>query len=199
MESMVDLTEDVNPMPVQPAVSEERILGMASESQMASTESAEISSSNIAESEFCLNIEADCAPEFKVEDNNSETHHRPQITSEDISTKRDREDETNCSVCLEPWTNSGEHRIASLGCGHLFGKSCILKWLGERRTCPSCNKVCKRAEVRDIYVSNVIAMDSAELDSVRQELNREKKARRKAEEELGKFMMQNQLLQAKPP
>ncbi len=39
-------------------------------------------------------------------------------------------------------------------------------------------------------------MDSAELVSVRQELSRETKARRKAEEELGKFMMQNQVLQA---
>ena len=26
-----------------------------------------------------------------------------------------------CSICLEPWSNSGVHRIASLKCGHLFG------------------------------------------------------------------------------
>ena len=27
----------------------------------------------------------------------------------------------SCSICFEPWTNSGSHRIASLKCGHLFG------------------------------------------------------------------------------
>ena len=26
-----------------------------------------------------------------------------------------------CSICFEPWSNSGNHRIASLKCGHLFG------------------------------------------------------------------------------
>ena len=38
-------------------------------------------------------------------------------------------------------------------------------------------------------------MDSSELVSVRQELQKERKARRKAEEELGKYMMQDQVLQ----
>ena len=201
MELMVDLTEDVNPVPVHSASSEEQTLGMASDSQPVGTEFAEgISESNTDEAinEICLNTEAECGPELKVEEYNPHNHtiSGPRTTVDDTSTKRDREEETNCSVCLEPWTNSGEHRVASLGCGHLFGKSCIMKWLGERKTCPSCNKICKRSEVRDIYVSNVIAMDSAELVSVRQELSREKKARRKAEEELGKFMMQNQVLQA---
>uniref|UniRef100_A0A2C9LU30 RING-type E3 ubiquitin transferase n=1 Tax=Biomphalaria glabrata TaxID=6526 RepID=A0A2C9LU30_BIOGL len=29
----------------------------------------------------------------------------------------------NCSVCLEPWTTGGEHRVTCLKCGHLFGMS----------------------------------------------------------------------------
>ncbi len=197
---MVDLTEDVNPVSVHPALSEERTLRTTSDdSLLVSAESASMLTSNIENSnQVYPNIEAGSGPELKVEEINPENCAgiRPQATAEDTNTKRDREDETNCSVCLEPWTNSGDHRVASLGCGHLFGKSCILKWLGERKTCPSCNKICKRSEVRDIYVSNVVAMDSAELVSVQQELNRERKARRKAEEELGKFMMQNQVLQA---
>lgn len=28
----------------------------------------------------------------------------------------------SCIICLEPWTNTGKHRICSLKCGHLFGK-----------------------------------------------------------------------------
>ncbi|XP_064114020.1 E3 ubiquitin-protein ligase RFWD3-like isoform X2 [Macrobrachium nipponense] len=26
-----------------------------------------------------------------------------------------------CSICFEPWANSGAHRLASLKCGHIFG------------------------------------------------------------------------------
>ncbi|CAC5413882.1 E3 ubiquitin-protein ligase RFWD3 [Mytilus coruscus] len=40
------------------------------------------------------------------------------------------EDEGNCCpICFEEWTSSGNHRLASLKCGHLFGQSCIDKWL----------------------------------------------------------------------
>jgi len=27
-----------------------------------------------------------------------------------------------CSICFDEWTNSGQHRIVSTPCGHLFGK-----------------------------------------------------------------------------
>ena len=46
-----------------------------------------------------------------------------------------------CTICFESWSNSGEHRIASLRCGHFFGKSCIEKWLrGSGTACPNCNE-----------------------------------------------------------
>ena len=32
-----------------------------------------------------------------------------------------------CSICFEPWSNSGNHRIASLKCGHLFGHKYVLR------------------------------------------------------------------------
>ncbi len=34
-----------------------------------------------------------------------------------------------CSVCMENWTSKGGHRIVSLACGHLYGESCIAKWV----------------------------------------------------------------------
>ena len=150
---------------------------------------------HLAEPEIKYSDAVKVEPKVSVPD--SIPNNGPVAAAEDLSSKRDREDEATCTICLDPWTNSGEHRVASLGCGHLFGKSCIQKWLGERKTCPSCNKVCKRTEIRDIFVSNVVALDSAELVSMRNELQRERKARRKAEEELGKYMMQNQVLQVR--
>lgn len=33
----------------------------------------------------------------------------------------DAPDDECCSICLESWTSTGNHRICSLRCGHLFG------------------------------------------------------------------------------
>ncbi|KAA8590432.1 hypothetical protein FQN60_014366 [Etheostoma spectabile] len=34
-----------------------------------------------------------------------------------------------CSICFEAWTTAGEHRLSALRCGHLFGFTCIQRWL----------------------------------------------------------------------
>jgi len=78
----------------------------------------------------------------------------------------DDDSHDQCIICHEDFDNCGDHKVASmyhvkelflfvscphpdgfgncqivsLSCGHLFGNSCILKWLSERKTCPSCNK-----------------------------------------------------------
>lgn len=31
-----------------------------------------------------------------------------------------------CPICLEEWTNSGQHRLVATDCGHLFGKMFVL-------------------------------------------------------------------------
>lgn len=44
-------------------------------------------------------------------------------------------EEETCSICFEPWTNSGAHRLVCLKCGHLFGEACIERWL---KSVPKC-------------------------------------------------------------
>ncbi len=41
----------------------------------------------------------------------------------------DEEDGQTCPVCFDAWSNSGSHRVVSLKCGHLFGQSCIERWI----------------------------------------------------------------------
>ena len=54
-------------------------------------------------------------------------------------------------ICLEPWTNSGRHRLCSLRCGHLFGRQCIDRWLAAGRVkCPQCNAPAKRRHSRSL-------------------------------------------------
>ncbi|XP_044444556.1 E3 ubiquitin-protein ligase RFWD3-like [Triticum aestivum] len=43
-----------------------------------------------------------------------------------------------CSVCMEPWTCEGLHRICCIPCGHVYGRSCLEKWLQENAKCPQC-------------------------------------------------------------
>ncbi|CAN0572944.1 unnamed protein product, partial [Ectocarpus sp. 12 AP-2014] len=43
------------------------------------------------------------------------------------------QDGERCSICLDPWTSKGKHRICALLCGHLFGQSCIERWLKVSR------------------------------------------------------------------
>ncbi|XP_010543439.1 PREDICTED: E3 ubiquitin-protein ligase RFWD3 [Tarenaya hassleriana] len=68
----------------------------------------------------------------------------------------------SCLICMEPWTNGGEHHICCLPCGHLYGFSCIKKWLQQRRSsgkCPQCNRKCSVKDVRKIFASRIAAVD----------------------------------------
>lgn len=55
-----------------------------------------------------------------------------------------------CAICLQAMTGTGEHRIASLKCGHLYGHSCIESWIDRtsRATCPKCRVSTRRSDVR---------------------------------------------------
>lgn len=37
----------------------------------------------------------------------------------------DLEEATQCSICLDDCHITGDHRLVSLKCGHLFGDRCI--------------------------------------------------------------------------
>ncbi|XP_009377040.2 E3 ubiquitin-protein ligase RFWD3 isoform X3 [Pyrus x bretschneideri] len=75
-----------------------------------------------------------------------------------------------CSICLEPWTNDGDHHISCLPCGHLFGMSCIKRWLQQRSNsgkCPQCNKKCALKDVRKLFVSQIVSVDEESQKRIR--------------------------------
>ena len=84
-----------------------------------------------------------------------------------------------CSICYEPWTSTGLHRLVSLKCGHLFGESCIDKWLRQTtsssdRKCPQCKRIASFKDIRPIYATNLSAVDNSELESVIKQVASEK-------------------------
>jgi len=98
----------------------------------------------------------------------------------------DNEDEGHdqCIICHEDFNNSGDHKVVSLACGHLFGNCCILKWLGERKACPSCNKKAARKDIRPIFFSRLLLRDRTEEEALQRELEKQRQQRQRAEEAL---------------
>jgi len=101
-----------------------------------------------------------------------------------------------CTICFESWSNSGEHRIASLRCGHFFGKSCIEKWLrGSGTACPNCNEKSTKKDIRVHFVSRLAAVDTAERDRAVAELQQSRAEQRELELRHSELQVRLQLQQ----
>ncbi|ORX78839.1 hypothetical protein BCR32DRAFT_294806 [Anaeromyces robustus] len=89
------------------------------------------------------------------------------------STKRKWDEANTCPICLSPWSSTGNHQIASLKCGHLFGYSCIVKWLKKKTTkdsrCPCCNSHAIVRNVRKLYACNIKVEDNSQYESIKKE------------------------------
>eukprot|EP00258_Populus_trichocarpa_P009676 XP_002316395.1 E3 ubiquitin-protein ligase RFWD3 isoform X2 [Populus trichocarpa] len=71
-------------------------------------------------------------------------------------------DGLNCAICMEPWRSEGDHQVSCLPCGHLYGFSCISKWLQRpvpTTKCPQCNAKCKFKDIRKLYTTPVVVID----------------------------------------
>ncbi|KAK9723902.1 hypothetical protein RND81_05G033200 [Saponaria officinalis] len=105
----------------------------------------------------------------------STTYNAAAAVEEDEGSEWNREeiDGLFCPICMEPWSSSGEHLPSCLSCGHMFGMSCIKKWLGQCRSsakagkCPQCNKKCTLKDVRRIYGSRVVVVDEESQKRIR--------------------------------
>ncbi|XP_075489980.1 uncharacterized protein LOC142528735 isoform X1 [Primulina tabacum] len=66
-----------------------------------------------------------------------------------------------CPICFEAWSSGGDHQVSCLPCGHVYGLSCIKKWLLRRGSskCPQCKKKCGIKDIRLLYASQIVAID----------------------------------------
>lgn len=75
-----------------------------------------------------------------------------------------------CPICMDAWTSGGSHQICCLPCGHIYGLSCIKKWLRQRRSsgkCPQCNRICTLKDVRVLYAGRLCVVDAELQKQVR--------------------------------
>ncbi|KAH9285781.1 E3 ubiquitin-protein ligase RFWD3 [Echinococcus granulosus] len=115
----------------------------------------------------------------------------------DTSGRSPMEESDICSICFESWTTSGPHRICCLKCGHLFGRSCVTKWLMSARpkpgTCPQCNAKAHTKDIRVLYCKKIKAIDTTDRDRALEDLEVERKLRKKVELELSEYKFKLQL------
>ncbi|XP_027884710.1 E3 ubiquitin-protein ligase RFWD3 isoform X1 [Xiphophorus couchianus] len=120
-------------------------------------------------------------------------------SSSQPSRSGDSEGET-CSICFEVWTTAGEHRLSALRCGHLFGNTCIKRWLkaqGSTAKCPQCNKKAKNSDIVLLYAPKLRALDNSEQESLKRSLEQEQSLRRKAELESAEYKLKLQVVTSK--
>nr|GEV33717.1 hypothetical protein [Tanacetum cinerariifolium] len=80
------------------------------------------------------------------------------VINYDINNKNKLQMIEPCSICYLPFSTKGNHRICCLPCGHLYGLSCIKKWLFQSSSsgkCPQCNTSCKYEDVIPLYASRL--------------------------------------------
>lgn len=80
------------------------------------------------------------------------------------------DDSVMCPVCFEAWTSDGTHRIISLKCGHIFGLSCIEKWMTTTKKCPTCNQAVRKTDIRNLFVRSLKAIDTSERNSLTKQI-----------------------------
>lgn len=122
-----------------------------------------------------------------------------KIAKSPLKSPEKDDDSQCCPICFEPWSNSGSHRLASLSCGHLFGRSCIERWLkskGGNDKCPQCNAPARKKDIRNIYTKAIKSLDTTERDRALADLEKEKEARQRAEEREARALLQYQLAKA---
>uniref|UniRef100_A0ACD5TST3 Uncharacterized protein n=1 Tax=Avena sativa TaxID=4498 RepID=A0ACD5TST3_AVESA len=83
----------------------------------------------------------------------------------------------NCPVCMEPWTSEGAHRISCIPCGHVYGRSCLERWLTQRgnitATCPQCGRRFRHKDIINIFAPEVVVPNNdleKELSSCREKV-----------------------------
>lgn len=135
----------------------------------------------------------------KVSKPSSKNTSKVKIAKSPLKSPEKDDDSQSCPICFEPWSNSGAHRLSSLSCGHLFGRSCIERWLkakGGNDKCPQCNAPARKKDIRNIYTKSVKSIDTTERDRALADLEKEKEARQKAEEREARALLQYQLVKA---
>jgi len=193
-EMEIDGDDGAESQGIQPS-DDENIVQENREGQLSMSNSTPV----VVRSVQVLGVSAVNSPdEFQNKTSKPSSKNSSKVKSPIKSPQKD-DDSQSCPICFEPWSNSGAHRLSSLNCGHLFGRSCIERWLkakGGNDKCPQCNAPARKKDIRNIYTKAIKSIDTTERDRALADLEKEKEARQKAEEREARALLQYQLAKA---
>ncbi|KAL6641211.1 hypothetical protein ACP70R_019392 [Stipagrostis hirtigluma subsp. patula] len=76
-----------------------------------------------------------------------------------------------CCICWEPWASCGAHRICCIPCGHVYGRSCLERWLirrgGAAAKCPGCGEQFEYKHILNLYATERLWDDRHHEQAVR--------------------------------
>lgn len=146
-----------------------------------------------------INLDSPSPPKKRKRLSNATNNMVGTPVAKASSNEDDEDDGMTCPICLESWEMSGEHRLVSLRCGHLFGESCIRRWLIESqrqsavKVCPQCKTKAANRDIRCLYAKRVRAIDRTEEHDMRRELEAERRRCQELTTELATVKMSHSL------
>ena len=107
---------------------------------------------------------------------------------------------TQCDICYEALSSSGEHVPVALRCGHVFGQRCVRKWMshsGATPACPNCKTRLVPGEELRLFASTggVIVVDRSAATAAEHAAAQADAAAAQARAELAEARRQLQQLQ----
>ncbi|KAI3880620.1 hypothetical protein MKX03_037492 [Papaver bracteatum] len=89
--------------------------------------------------------------EFEPEDDNNNNNNNSNSNVVRGDSSRNDEISVFCSICSNPYASQGDHQVSCLPCGHLYGASCIERWIKHSNRhyskCLVCNEKCLLKDV----------------------------------------------------
>lgn len=122
------------------------------------------------------------------------------VVGQSLNDSQDFEEGLSCPICLDYWETHGPHRLVSLKCGHLFGESCIRRWItgsSANKCCPKCKAKCLARDFRYLYARRVRAIDRSEEHNLRQQLDKQKDEMERLKTTNSSILLRETLLQKK--
>ncbi|KAF9594230.1 hypothetical protein IFM89_028887 [Coptis chinensis] len=88
-----------------------------------------------------------------------------------IGSQSSEVDTACCAICMDYWSSQGKHQVCCLPCGHVYGFSCIEKWIRQcdkksAAKCPQCSKKCGVKDIIKLYISQIAVVDGEEQKKV---------------------------------
>ncbi|XP_067642421.1 E3 ubiquitin-protein ligase rfwd3.L [Eurosta solidaginis] len=128
----------------------------------------------------------------------------PRVKSKgDGDVDGDEDDGMTCPICLDNWEMSGDHRLVSLRCGHLFGDACIRRWLAESqrqsgfKACPQCKTKATNRDIRCLYAKRLRAIDRTEEHRLRDQLDEERQRTQSLQTEVAALKIERKMVAMK--